>query len=253
MNFKLVIANWKMNPASLDEAERLAKKIKTKISKSKKTKIFLCPSALHLSALKKIFSKTKVLLGGQNFFLEQKGSWTGRLSAEMFKKTGADFMIIGHSEVRALGETDEEVNLKIKEALKNKLMVVLCIGENQRDDEGSFYLKIEEQIRLALNGLNNKVVKNIIVAYEPVWAIGENAKSVIRNEDLQAMIIFIRKTLADRFGIKNFNSIPVLYGGSVNNRNIGNLLLSGADGFLVGRDSLKIEHFEKIIKIIENN
>lgn len=252
MNFKLVVANWKMNPSSLDGAEKLAKKIKSKIKGLKKTKLILCPPALYLTSLKKIFSRTKVFLGGQDFFLEQKGSWTGKISAEMLKKNGADFVLIGHSEVRIL-EDEENVNLKLKEALKNKMNVILCVGEKEHDEEGLFFIEIERQINFALKNISPKSVRNIIMAYEPLWAIGENAKAFIKTEDLQAMVIFIRKTLADKFGIKNFNLIPVLYGGSVNIRNVEQIISGGIDGFLVGRESLEGERFNQLLEIIEKN
>ncbi|MFH0846178.1 MAG: triose-phosphate isomerase family protein [Patescibacteria group bacterium] len=247
---KLVIANWKMNPSSLNEAQKLAKKIKNK--GFKKTMVVLCPPALYITDLKRGFLKNKIFMGGQDFFLNQKGSWTGKISAEMLKKSGADFVMVGHSEVKALGESDEEINNKIKEALKQKLNVILCVGEKKRDEEGAFFLEIEKQIRLALKGISNNYAKKIVLVYEPVWAIGANSKSVISIEELQSVIIFIKKTLADKFGINNFSLIPVLYGGSVNVRNTEELLQGGVNGLLVGRNSLDTLKFNKILEIVDN-
>ncbi len=248
----IIIANWKMNPPFLREAEGLFKAIKKNKNKLKKTQIVVCPPFVFIEKLKNLGKKSKIFLGAQDCFILENGPWTGMTSPKMIKSVGADFVILGHSKRREMGETDDVINQKIKIALKNKLNVILCIGEEGRGQEGDYFGFLEDQINIALKGIGSKFVKNILVAYEPLWAIGKGSKRVINSDELQQISIFIKKVLADKYGVKNFSHIKILYGGSVDYRNAEDLIQKGGvDGFLVGRESLVPENFNKICNIVE--
>ncbi|MBU4536695.1 triose-phosphate isomerase, partial [Patescibacteria group bacterium] len=180
--------------------------------------------------------------------------WTGKISAKMLKNIGSEFVILGHSEMRKLGEGNEEINTKIKLALKNKLTPILCIGENARDEEGKYFAVLEEQLSNALKGVGPNFSNKIIIAYEPIWAIGKAAKKIIKSEELLQTIIFIKKVLVDKYGTKSIGEIKILYGGSVNPINAEDLIQNtNINGFLVGRDSLIPKNFNLICKIVENS
>ncbi|MBU1046570.1 triose-phosphate isomerase [Patescibacteria group bacterium] len=249
---KLIIANWKMNPQSLREAEDIFKGIKKGVLKLKKIDVVLCPPFVYLSKIKDSIKKNSIKLGAQNFFHEEKGSWTGEISIKMIKNIGVGFVILGHSETKKLGETNKKINTKVKLTLKNKLTPILCVGEDKRDEEGEYFSVLEEQLLEALNGVGPSFSSKVIIAYEPIWAIGEAAKKMISSEELLQTIIFIKKILADKYGAKSLGKIRILYGGSVNSLNAEDLIKNTSiDGFLVGRDSLIPEHFNKICKIVE--
>ncbi|MFH1402546.1 MAG: triose-phosphate isomerase [Patescibacteria group bacterium] len=251
-NKKIIIANWKMNPDSFREAEELFNGVKKQANKLKKTKVIICPPCVFINKLKQLNKKNIISLGTQDCFRQDKGAWTGMISAKMLKNAGADFVIVGHSERRGLGDNDQIVNQKIKLALKNKLNAILCIGETDRDEDGKFFSFLENQLLSALSDIGKKFVKNILIAYEPIWAISAASKKVITVDELQQISIFIRKILMDKYGAKSFEAVKVLYGGSVDFRNAEELICGGGvDGFLVGRKSLVAERFNKILEIVE--
>lgn len=250
---KIVIANWKMNPQGPREAEDIFKSVKKHSLKLKETQTVICPPFVYINRLNNLIKKNNLLkIGAQEFFFKENGSWTGKISSKMLKNVGCEFVILGHSENRCLGENYEEINIKIKLALKNKLIPIICIGEEKRDDQGAYFSIIEKQLLKALNGIGSKLSEKIIIVYEPVWAIGEASKKMMKSKDLLQMIIFIKKILADKYGIKEFKKIKILYGGSVTPINSEELIQNGGiDGFLVGRNSLIPLNFNKILKIVD--
>ncbi|MCK5285715.1 MAG: triosephosphate isomerase [Candidatus Pacebacteria bacterium] len=252
---KIVIANWKMNPQSLREAEDLFKNVKKKSSKLKKVKIIICPPAVYIERLRKLSEKTNTtFLGAQDCFYREYGAWTGKLSPKMLRNVGADFVILGHSELKSLGDTYDDINIKVKLALKNKLTPIICVGEENRDNQGTYFSMIEKQILSALSGVGSQFSDKIIIAYEPIWAVGKDAKKIISPEELIQIVIFIKKILADKYGVEKIKKINILYGGSVNFRNVEELIQkSGVNGFLIGRDSLVYKNFNNILDIIENS
>ena len=252
-NKKIIIANWKLNPITLHEAKIIFSGIKKQVTKLKKAETIICPPAVYLSELKRLHSGNKILLGAQNCSEHQKGAWTGQISSEMLKTSGARFIILGHSENREMGESDKIINQKVKLSLKSGLNVILCIGELERDEEGFYFGFLKEQILSALLGVNKNYLKNILIAYEPLWAIGKNAKEVIADSQLQEIIIFIKKVLVDKYNVNDFKDVKILYGGSVNYKNIEDLVNTDTDGFLVGRESLNIEKFGKLLKVIDKS
>jgi triosephosphate isomerase len=208
---------------------------------------------IFISKLKKFAVKLK--LGGQNIFFEESGAYTGEISAEMLYDSGAKYVILGHSERREyFHESNEDINKKIKAALSAGLVPVLCVGEKSRESETHEYLNfIKEQIESAFKNVLKNSVNKIIIAYEPVWAIGKNAVREATAEEFLEISIFIKKVLSDKFGAQAVSKIRIIYGGSVSVKNAEDFLKIGqADGFLVGRASLDPEKFGEIIKITEN-
>jgi triosephosphate isomerase len=252
-NKKIVIGNWKMNPLTPKEAEKLFHKIAKSISRIKKTEIIICPPFVYLEKLKKISRKIK--LGAQNAFIGDVGVFTGEVSGEMLYNLGVRYVILGHSERRARGETGGEINKKLKSALGASLTPILCVGENSRDDNHEYFNVVKSQILECLNGIKKNTISKIIFAYEPVWAISSTpSRRDATPEDAREMAVFIRKTISDIAGPQVANQARVIYGGSVTEKDVGDFLQSGGvDGVLVGKASLNVEKFVKIIKIVESS
>ena len=250
MSKKIIVANWKMNPVGLKEAKVLfdsAKKIANKLSS---IETVICPPFIYLTELG--YSMSKLKIGAQDVSVfDFEGAHTGEVSAKMLKNLGVKYVIVGHSERRKLGETNETINKKIGVSLSLGLKVIFCIGEEKRDKDGKFAEFIETQISEGLKGLGNDLVKNLIIAYEPVWAISGNAKSKADNpEEAFKVSVLIRKILMEFVGNEMARKIPILYGGSVNSENAGKFLKDGQmDGLLVGSKSLDKEEFKKILEI----
>ena len=251
MSKKIVIANWKMNPISEKEAERLFINVAKLLSKIKKTEIVVCAPFVYLNKFKKFVKKIK--LGAQNVSSEESGAYTGEISTKMLYDLGVRYVILGHSERRNMGEKDEEINKKIKISLASGLVPILCVGEKERDKNHEYLKLVENQIKESLKGISKNLISKIIIAYEPVWAIGKNATREATPAEFLEMKIFIKKIFSGIFGVKI--KIPsIIYGGSVNEKNAEEFLRQGeADGFLVGRISLEAEKFYKIISITESN
>lgn len=246
---KMIVANWKMNPPTLSEARRLAGGVKRAVSGLSKIKVIICPPFIYLPAICSA-SKNKVSFGSQDVFWKEKGAYTGEVSPRMIKDVGAKYTIIGHSERRALGETNEMINRKIKAALKEGLSVILCIGEKERGSDGSHFKFLQEELLEGIRGVPKKSLKNIIVAYEPIWAIGRHAKDAMKPEDMHEMAIYIKKVLAEKHDKNAALSIPILYGGSAEPSNTEDMLRDGqADGLLVGHASLNLGDFKDILHI----
>jgi triosephosphate isomerase len=249
---KLIVGNWKMNPGSVEESRVIFDGIKKEAGKISSVQIVICPPAVFLSELSKKVSGHRVVLGAQNTFLEALGAYTGEISLPMLSSVGAKYIIIGHSENRATGETNEMVNKKILATLKMELVAVLCVGEKERNEGGEYFQFIKDQIESAFLKVPKRLVANVIIAYEPVWAIGTHASGVVTPSDLLEMALFIRKTLFDIFGRESSRSVSILYGGSVDEKNSESFLREGGvDGLLVGRASLSPEKFIKILKIAD--
>lgn len=253
---KIIIANWKMNPQTADEAEKLSVAVDNFAKKNKK-KIIICPPFVYLESLSR---KIKSDLGSQDVsskIIAAGTSHTGEISAKMLKNLGVKYVIAGHSERRGLGETNEIINKKIKEALKNNLRVIFCVGESSRA-EGEDYLQfIREELAAGLNKVPSRLLKKIIIAYEPIWAIssagrlkGESKYHPDAPEDAYQMSIYIKRVLVSLFG-KSAINIPILYGGSVDEKNAKEFLEKGnADGLLVGRTSWSAKSFNELLKNI---
>lgn len=253
MSKKIIVANWKMNPASLKEAKELFNSAKKTASRLANMETVICPPIIYLSELGHSMSKLK--LGAQDVSrFDFEGAHTGEVSAKMLKNSGVKYVIIGHSERRKLGETNEIINKKLGISLSFGLKTIFCVGEENRDEEEKSVEFIEQQINEGLKGLSQNLLKNLIMAYEPVWAISGNVKSKADNpESAFRMAVFIRKVLMDIAGNELARKITVLYGGSVSSGNAKQFLKDGQmDGLLVGGKSLDKEEFKKILMIAEN-
>lgn len=247
---KFVIANWKMNPQSQKEAEVLFKGVFNLVKNVKNTQIIICPPHPFLFTSKK-FKNKKITLGAQNVANFPEGSHTGEVSPKMLKDMGVNYCIVGHSERRLAGETNKNTNQKILNLIKLKISPILCVGENKRDLDGFYLSYVSEQIKESLTGVNRKEIKNIIIAYEPVWAIGANATREATKEEFMEMKIFIKKVISDIYDSKIAHSVPIIYGGSVNPQNAKSFVgEGGADGLLVGRDSLNLKKFSAILSTL---
>lgn len=247
---KLIIGNWKMYPVNIQEACKKFIEIKKETRTLRRVQTVICPPFIYAGDLRKL-TTNHIVLGAQNAWHESEGAYTGEVSPSQIASLGISFVIIGHSERRARGETDELINKKIIAAIKSGLTVILCVGEEKRDQDGNYLKYIATQIESALSGVSKKDLSKIIIAYEPVWAIGKDALRAASADDALEVSIFIRKTLANLYK-KGWEIVPILYGGSTNEKNAQEFLLkSQVDGLLVGRASLDPKVFGKILKDAE--
>ncbi len=244
----LIVANWKMNPDSGEKAKALFVETKRSAVKNPNVKVIVCPPYIYLHELGKLKDKA-VLLGAQDASTEPGGSFTGEISALMLKHQGEGYVIIGHSERRALGENDDLIAKKVVMSLKTGLKVILCVGENIRDGHGEYLHFLREQLIKSLSGVSKKFLKNLIVAYEPVWAIGKTEAEAMNARDLHETSLYLKKVLSELYGVKAISDLKIIYGGSVNHLNAKNLLeLGQVQGLLVGHESLSPRKFEAVIK-----
>ena len=238
------VANWKMY-GKISSINSINKVISlSKRQKYKKIKIIYCPPYTLLEKFNQKLKKSKILIGAQNFHqVSDYGPFTGSISAKLLKDTGANYVILGHSENRKIGEKNKDINLKIKSALKNNSNVILCIGETLKEKRQKKTNKIlSKQINTCLK--NIKKLNKILIAYEPIWAIGSGL--IPTNKDLQNIVFFIKKKLNKNYTKQKIN---LLYGGSVNPKNIQILnKITNLDGYLVGGASQKQNYFIDIIK-----
>lgn len=250
---KIVIANWKMNPPTSAEAKKLFGGIKRKVSSIRGVQTIVCPPFVFLTELTQSYSGSKISFGAQDVFFEQKGSFTGEVSAAMLTSVGAQYVIIGHSERRALGEDNEDIAKKVKAALKEGLRIILCIGEHERSEDGAYLSFLKEELITALSGVSQKDISKCIIAYEPIWAIGKSAKDAMQPRSVHEMSIYIRKILTEKYNKQKALTVPILYGGSVGPTNVEALAERGAiNGFLVGGASLDPESFAFVVKSMQN-
>ncbi|KPK28024.1 MAG: triosephosphate isomerase [Desulfobacterales bacterium SG8_35_2] len=243
----LIAGNWKMH-TTVQEAEHLASAVVQAAAKAAGRDVMIAPPYTALAAVGKILSGTGVLLGAQNVHWEDKGAFTGEISAAMLKDVGCVMAIIGHSERRhVFGETDLMINKRLTAALQFGLIPVLCVGETLQEREAGRTLEVlEDQVRAGLAALDSVDGAKLVVAYEPVWAIG-TGKTATETQAQEAHS-FIRKLLADMFEKNIAAQIRILYGGSVKPENIDILMQQeDIDGALVGGAALKADSFERII------
>lgn len=246
MRRPIIIANWKMN-MTLSETKEFISEFNKLSHRGMDAEIVISPPFTALSTAAEALKDTGIKLAGQNLFWEDRGAYTGEVSAVMLKEAGCIYVIIGHSERRQFfGETDETVNKKVKASLRNSLIPIVCMGETLRErEEGTTLKVIERQLRGALSGIAKDEAVNIVIAYEPVWAIGtgKTATPGQANEAHQ----FIRERLSETYSPIIATEIRIIYGGSVTPDNISSLMAENEiNGALVGGASLKVESFAKI-------
>lgn len=249
----LVVGNWKENPATLVEARSLFNGVKDGVRTVRSTDIVICPPFVYLDNLSNLYKGKKISLGSQTIFTEQTGSFTGEVGAEMVKSVGGNYTIVGHSERRAMGETDEDVKARINAALASDITPIVCIGEDERDSDGEYLTAIREQIQAIFYGTSRDWFNRVVIAYEPIWAIGKNSKGAVTTHALHETAIYIRKVLSELFDKRSALAATILYGGSVDPSNAAELIDgTQVDGFLVGRASLSPDSFLEIVKTVED-
>lgn len=250
MRRKLIAGNWKMN-AGYKESEKLAKDILSGIDKSTldKTDVLICPPFTSLGIVNKSIKDSGIKLGAQNLYFENDGAYTGEISASMLKSVGCEYVIIGHSERRQLlNENNKTINKKVLKALEFNLKPILCVGEilQEREDE-IFEGIVEKQLTEALININESDMSNIVIAYEPVWAIGTGLNAT--PGQISSMHRFISDVIEKLYNSVITENLLILYGGSVNEKNSKEILSAcGVDGALIGGASLKADVFCGIAK-----
>lgn len=246
MRKKVIAGNWKMNMLP-DETIKFIEEL-TPLVKDTNNEVILCVPYTDLFYALLTAQNTNIKIGAQNMHFEEKGAYTGEVSAKMLKAINVEYVIIGHSERRQyFNETDETVNKKIKIAFENELKPIVCVGETlEQREAGETTEVITTQTRLALEGITGEQVKNTIIAYEPIWAIGTGKTAT--SEDANNSIKEIREEVCKNYGKDVADSIIIQYGGSVKSENSKELFgMSDIDGGLVGGASLKVEEFSKIV------
>ena len=247
MRRKVIAGNWKMNMLP-DETIRYIDELSKLVDKTE-NEVILCVPYTDLFYALLTAQNTNIKIGAQNMHFEEKGAYTGEVSAQMLKTINVEYVIIGHSERRQyFNETDESVNKKVKAAFENGLKPIVCVGETLEQREAG---KVEEiitnQTKLALEGLTNEQVENTIIAYEPIWAIGTGKTAT--KEDANDAVKGIRNKIAEIYGQNTADRVIIQYGGSVKSSNAKELFsMSDIDGALVGGASLKVDEFSKIVE-----
>lgn len=246
MRKPIIAGNWKMNN-TIEQTKDLIKGI-IEIELSEDVETVLCVPYTSIQTAKGLTSDTGIKIGAQNLHWEKKGAYTGEISSQMLKELGTEYVIIGHSERRQyFCETDETVNLKLKAALDENLIPIVCVGETLEQREDGIHLTlVKEQIIKAFKDIKTQDADKIVVAYEPIWAIGtgKTATSIQANE----MCSIIRKTLETLYGKDSASAIRIQYGGSVKPDNIKELMsMEDIDGALVGGASLKASDFVRLV------
>lgn len=234
---KIIIANWKMNPTKTTDAKKLMKEYVKGAPSFKGVDVVVCPPVYFLHAIKDTYKGKALQFGGQTMSLHESGSHTGETSLPMLLDSACSHVILGHSEQRDLGETDENVHAKVLLALKHKVTPVVCIGESVRDEDAEYLTFIKKQITTIFKGLTPAQAKKAIIAYEPIWAIG--AKEPMAGYDMHQMVLFIRKVLTKLYSTNTAQAISIIYGGSINESNVEDMRENGfVDGLIIGRASL---------------
>lgn len=244
----LIAGNWKMfktGPEALETADRLVKLLSTTMD----VDVMIAPPFTALALVSDLLKKTRISLGAQNLFWEAEGAYTGEISASMLVSAGCRYVIVGHSERRQyFGETDETVNQKIKAVVTNDLIPVMCVGESETERESKeTFSVLDRQVQKGLKGFSADEMETLVMAYEPVWAIGTGKTATA--DQAQEVHLFLREMLEKKFGNNLAKSIRILYGGSVKPDNITELMtMPDIDGALIGGASLEPETFSKIVQ-----
>ncbi len=246
----LIVANWKCNPTTLREAKRLFNSVIMGSKNVRNAEVVICPPFVYLSSFK--FQASGFKLGAQDCFWKEKGAFTGEVSAKMLKDFGVKYIILGHSERRKyFYETDEIVNKKLKAALEVGLKPILCVSSKKRGEAARKEMEI--QMKKDLDGIRRSEIKDVVVTYEPIWAISTTKNSVVATpENTKEGEIFIRESLSKLFSKSIARKTRIIYGGSVDNTNIeGFIKKAKMDGVLIGAASLRPADFIAAVKKVD--
>ena len=246
MRKPIIAGNWKMNKTP-KEAKALVAELKPLVKEANAT-VVVCVPAVDIYAVKEAIKGSNIHLGAQNVHFKESGAYTGELSAAMLKEAGVEYVIIGHSERRQyFGETDATVNLRTLAAVKAGLTPIICVGERKEEREAGYTdALVEYQTLIALNGLTEKEIAKVVIAYEPVWAIGTGLTAT--DEQANETIGVIRAAIARKYGKRTANAVRIQYGGSMNPKNVKGLMAQPEiDGGLIGGASLKAPDFSQVV------
>ncbi len=246
MRIPIIAGNWKMNK-TIKEAVAFIEEIKPQIEGTE-VEVLLCAPFILLKDMKEAAKGSNIKIGAQNMHFEESGAYTGEVSVLNLKEIGMDYVIIGHSERRQyFGETDENVNKKLKKALEHSIKPILCVGETLEERQAEQTRdKVRMQVEKAFEGLTNEQAACVVVAYEPIWAIGTGLAAT--SSDANEVIEYIRQTLADIYSSETAEKVRVQYGGSVKPQNVEEIMNeSDIDGALVGGASLDPQSFVKLV------
>ena len=242
---RLVVANWKLYIESPQEAKKFVSRLRRKSRLFSGVEVVIAPTYPLIPTVALGLKGSQIKVGAQTVSHFNEAKHTGDVSAHAIKLAGASYAIVGHSERRAQGESDEMIQVALKRAIEAGVIPILCVGELERNGEGSHFTVLEKQLS-ALRGIDSD---KLVIAYEPVWAIGKRAEDAIKAQELTELVIFIRKTLAEYVDRKAALKIPILYGGSVEPENASALINeSGISGFLVGHASADPDSFFEILQ-----
>lgn len=255
MRTYLMAGNWKMNK-TVPEAVVLSQQLCNQYNRNwDDVDIVLCPPSIDLKSVYTVldFDKTKIALGAQNVHWEESGAYTGEISIPMIKEVGCEYCIVGHSERREMfAETDTTVNLKVKALVEAGIAPIVCVGESlAMRDSGDYLGYVTAQVRAAFAGLDSIDMKHVVVAYEPIWAIGTGRTAT--PEQAEEVCAAIRAVLEEQFDAEVAQNCRVLYGGSMNEGNVESLLAQpDIDGGLIGGAALKADSFRQLIEAAHN-
>ncbi|EKE19502.1 MAG: triosephosphate isomerase [uncultured bacterium] len=251
---KLIVGNLKMNLLTTAERDRYLESLKKELKGKEfpNCELVVCPPAVHLEAFAQKIENKNFFVGAQNIFWEDRGSFTGEISAPMVKNVGAGFVIVGHSERRKyFGETNEILKAKVNAVLNSNLIPIFCVGETLEERQnGKTTDVIINQIHEGLAAVPVSKIATVVIAYEPVWAVGSD--TVPTSDEIMAVKILLKKIFADTFGVPVSEKMRILYGGSVKALTVKQVCIDpGMDGALIGRESLIPLEFVKIAEIID--
>ena len=248
MRRTVIAGNWKMNMTPA-EAKKFITELAPMVAGQDKCDVVLCVPAIDIPAAVEAAKGTNIKIGAENVHFKDSGAYTGEISAKMLVEAGVEYVVIGHSERRQyFGETDKTVNLRTKAALAAGLKAIVCVGESLEERElGYTETLLKFQTKMALTGVSREQLKNVVVAYEPVWAIGTGVTATADQADEGNG--FVRAAIAEAYGADVAETVTVQYGGSMNDGNAAELLAKvNVDGGLIGGASLKTDKFTAIVK-----
>lgn len=245
----IIVANWKMNPASFKEAKKLFEATKKAAEKCRDIFLIIAPPAIYLHELSAGYKGKKISFAVQNAHAETSGAQTGETSIAQARDSGAHYALVGHSERRALGETNDDTREKVSASLTAGAIPILCIGETERAPSGEHFNIVAEQLLAGIKDVPPAKISKVIIAYEPVWAIG--GETTMNPRDMHTMAIFIRKTIVGVYGDVG-HKVKILYGAAVGEKNAAAMMHEGdVRGFIVGHVSTNMERFTALLQVLQ--
>lgn len=246
----IVVANWKMNPATSKEAKKLFEATRKAVESAKNVSVIVAPPAIFLRELSSAYKGKRLSFAAQNAHYEAGGAFTGEVSMSEVRDAKCSSVIIGHAERRTMGESNEDTRRKVVAALAARLTPILCVGERTRSQSGEHFEFVREQLVAGFADVLAAKIPKVLIAYEPVWAIG--AERPMNARDMHEMAIFIRKTVVDRYGQSGMN-LKILYGGSVDETNAKDMMQNGdVNGLLVGRTSIDATKLGALLQAVDS-